>query len=88
MSDHGCPLRPVLVGNRRFPRYAIVVDGSPSLPTLDWAGRSEGPWTAEVSVAMKWANPDTVTSVILGMRTAEPTDLFGARRWANDWWGA
>lgn len=35
--------RPLLVGNRRFPRYAISIKHSPFSPTLYWTGAGGDP---------------------------------------------
>ena len=71
MSDPDEAIRPVLIGNRRYPRYAISVTRSPFSPTLYWTGTGDDPWTAEVTRAMRWADYDEVMVVIRGMGTAE-----------------
>ena len=79
MSDPESYLRPVLVGNRRYPRYAIALDRSPFSPTLYWRGAGDDPWTDEVTEATRWADFGGVMTAIRAMETAEPDDSPGAR---------
>jgi hypothetical protein len=81
MSDPEGAVHPVLVGNRRSPRYAIAVNHSPSSPPLYWTGMGDNPWTTEVSGSMKWADYGAVMAAIRGMGTAESDDSPGSRRW-------
>jgi hypothetical protein len=70
MSDPETLIRPILVGNPRYPRYAISVDHSPFTPTLYWNGKGDDPWTDEVCDAMKWADYGKVMTMIRGMLMA------------------
>ena len=78
MSDPGRPIRPVLVGNRLHPRYAIASSSSPVTPRLYWTGTGDDPWTADPSVAMKWADFGAVEVAIRGMGSGESGDSPGA----------
>ena len=78
MSDTEGFLCPVLVGNRRYPRYAIAVKRQAFSLTLYWTGAGDDPWSGEVSGARKWADYGEVMSVIRVMGTAEPDDSPGA----------
>ncbi len=79
MIDPESPIRPVLIGNLRYPRYAIALDRCPSSQTLYWMGTTDDPWTTDVSGAMRWADYGAVMDVIREMETAEPDDSPGAR---------
>jgi hypothetical protein len=64
MIDPESKIRPVMIGNRCYPRYAIAIDRSPFSPTLYWTGTSEDPWTVDPSRAMKWAEYGDVMDAI------------------------
>jgi hypothetical protein len=76
---HESYLRPVLVGNRRYPRYAIALERSRFSPTLYWSGAGDDPWTAEVCGALRWADFVAVMTAIREMETGEPDDSRGRR---------
>jgi hypothetical protein len=75
----------VLVGSRRYPRYAVSFNRYLFLPMLYWTGVVEDPWTTEVSEAMTWADYGAVMDAMRAMETAEPDDSPGARKWDSEW---
>jgi len=79
MNEPEGMVRPVLVGNCRFHRYAIAASRSPSSPTRYWTGRGEAPWTAEVSGAMRWADYGAVLDAIHEMGRVESDDSPGGK---------
>jgi hypothetical protein len=79
MNDPEGFLRPVLVGNQRYPRYAIALHRSPFSPTLFWTGTNDDPWSADVSEATKWADYGALMTAIRRLETAEPDDSPGAQ---------
>jgi hypothetical protein len=54
-----------LVGNRRYPRYAIVDNHCRMGPVRYWTGDPMEPWSPEPGKAMWWADPQ-VAAVALG----------------------
>jgi hypothetical protein len=79
MIDPENPIRLALVGNWKYPRYAITFSPYPFLPTLFWSGAADDPWTAEVSEAMRWADYGAAELAVREIELAEPDDSPGAR---------
>ena len=79
MIDPESPIRPVLVGNRRYPRYAIALNRSPFSTTVYWTGRVEDPWDADVSLAKRWADFGAAELAVREIEAAEPDDSPGER---------
>lgn len=50
----------VMVGNLRYPRYAIVDNRRPDEPTRFWTGDLDQPWSVEVARAVRWADYNAV----------------------------
>jgi hypothetical protein len=78
MIDPERTIRPIMVGNRSYPRYAIAIHRS---PTLYWteAGTGGACWTADSSRSRKWADYGEVMVAIHAMETARSDDFLGAR---------
>jgi hypothetical protein len=54
-----------LVGNRAFPRYAVIETCGDSGHVRYWTGNPLEPWSPEPGKAMRWADPQ-VAAVALG----------------------
>jgi hypothetical protein len=74
MTDSGRPLVLALVGNRLFPRYAIVRDSGRTAPVLYWTGRIEEPWSPDPREATRWADPEIATAVLGELRPGVERD--------------
>jgi hypothetical protein len=72
-------IRLALVGNWKYPRYAVAFNRSPLSPTLYWTGAVEDPWTADPSGAMKWADYRAVMDAMRVINIAEPNDSPGRK---------
>ena len=79
MIDPESPIRLALVGNPKYPRYAVTFSQYPFLPTWYWTGAADDPWTAEVSGAMRWADYGAAELSIREIEAAESDDSPGAR---------
>jgi hypothetical protein len=60
MSDSTSRFCLALVGNRRFPRYAIVENHCRMGPVRYWTEDPLEPWSPEPGKAMRWADPEVV----------------------------
>jgi hypothetical protein len=54
-----------LVGNRRYPRSAIIENNGSSGPVRYWTGDPLEPWSSEPRKAMRWADPE-IAAIYLG----------------------
>jgi hypothetical protein len=68
-----------LVGNWRYPRYAVTYNRSRFSPTLYWTGVVEQPWTTEVSEAMRWADYEAAELALGEIESAESDDSHGRK---------
>jgi hypothetical protein len=68
MTDSGRPLVLALVGNRLFPRYAIVRDGGRTASVLYWTGHVEEPWSPDPREAARWVNPEIAAALLSELR--------------------
>jgi hypothetical protein len=68
MSEPSRALVLALVGNRLFPRYAIVMDSGREAPVLYWTRRAEGPWSPDPQEATRWADPEVAAAVLGELR--------------------
>jgi hypothetical protein len=58
MNDPRSRFGLALVGNRRYPRYAIVDNHFRTGPVRYWTGDPLAPWSPEPGKAMRWADPE------------------------------
>jgi hypothetical protein len=79
MIDPVSPIGLALVGNWKYPRYAVTLTRYPFLPTLYWTGMGDDPWTDDVSGAMKWADYGAAELAVRVIEAAEPDDSTGGR---------
>jgi hypothetical protein len=79
MSVSEGAILPVLVCNRRYPRFAIAANGSKFSATMYWTVTGIDRWTADPSRAMRWAEFGGVMTAIRRMEAGEPDDSPGAR---------
>jgi hypothetical protein len=77
MIDPEKTIRPVMVGNRFYPRYAVAINRSPFAPRLYWTGTGGDCWTADSSRARKWAGYGEVLVAIHAMEMARSDDFPG-----------
>jgi hypothetical protein len=78
MIDPAKTIRPVMIGNRLYPRYAITFNRFPYSPTLYWTGTDAHPWTADVSQAMRWTDYGAA-ELAGGEIEADAPDSLGGR---------
>jgi hypothetical protein len=79
MTDEESPIRLVMVGDRRFPRYAIAFAPYPFLARLYWSGAADAPWIADDSGAMRWADFALAEHACREIVASQMDDLPGAR---------
>jgi hypothetical protein len=77
MIDPEKTIRPVMIGNRYYPRYAIAINCSPFSPRLYWTGTGGACWTADSSRARKWTDYGAAELAGLEVKANEPDPLGG-----------
>ena len=77
MIDPEKTIRPVMVGNSNYPRYAIAINRSPFSPRLYRTGTGGACWTTEPSEARKWANYGEVMVAIHAWEPARSDEFPG-----------
>jgi hypothetical protein len=65
MNDSRSRFGLALVGNRRYPRYAIVEDRYDTGPIRYWTGDPLEPWSPDPRRAARWADPE-IAAIYLG----------------------